>query len=148
MALPLNVCLWGRSELLHQTHMSVVIYCYVLKQTIWLQLRKHVLIGSRGGIWTHNLKIVRRPLCHLSYRASVSLIFFKFQGSNESRSSPSRDRQIWPELSSLRCGNQLSLVFGHSGSYPIYVTSFSVFHTEATVSIGLKNEHRMVTSIL
>ena len=28
------------------------------------------------------------------------------------------------------------------------VTSFSVFHAEATVSIGLKNVHRMVTSIL
>ena len=30
----------------------------------------------------------------------------------------------------------------------MYVTSFSVFHTEATVSIGLKNVLRMVTSIL
>ena len=30
----------------------------------------------------------------------------------------------------------------------INVTSFSVFHTEATVSIGLKNVLRMVTSIL
>ena len=30
----------------------------------------------------------------------------------------------------------------------IYVTSFSVFHTEATVSIGLEKVLRMVTSIL
>ena len=30
----------------------------------------------------------------------------------------------------------------------IFVPSFSVFHTEATVSIGLKNVLRMVTSIL
>ena len=30
----------------------------------------------------------------------------------------------------------------------MYVTSFSVFYTEATVSIGLKNVLRMVTSIL
>ena len=32
--------------------------------------------------------------------------------------------------------------------YDMNVTSFSVFHTEATVSIGLKNVLRMVTSIL
>ena len=30
-----------------------------------------ILIGSRGWIQTHDLKIVRRPLCHLCYRASV-----------------------------------------------------------------------------
>ena len=30
----------------------------------------------------------------------------------------------------------------------IYVTSFSVFYIEATVSIGLKNVFRMATSIL
>ena len=30
----------------------------------------------------------------------------------------------------------------------VYVTSFSVFHFEATVSIGLRNVLRMVTSIL
>ena len=30
----------------------------------------------------------------------------------------------------------------------VYVTSFSVFHNKATVSIGLKNVLRMVTSIL
>ena len=32
--------------------------------------------------------------------------------------------------------------------FTMYVTSFSVFHIEATVSIGLKNVLRMVTSIL
>ena len=65
--------LWGRSELLHQTHMSVVIYYYVLKQTIWLQLRKHVSWGTRNGeIWTQDLWILTQPLYHLSYRASVS----------------------------------------------------------------------------
>ena len=39
----------------------------------------------------------------------------------------------------------MSLIFQFSG---INVTSFSILHTEATVSIDLKNVLRMVTSIL
>ena len=34
---------------------------------------KRGLTGSRSGIQTHDLKIVRCPLCHLSHRASVVL---------------------------------------------------------------------------
>ena len=43
-----------------------------------------------------------------------------------------------------------SYFFAHlpEARWHIDVTSFSVFHAEATVSIGLKNVHRMVTSIL
>ena len=39
---------------------------HVSKETIWLRL-SHSLIGSRG-VRTHDLTIVRLPLCHLSYR--------------------------------------------------------------------------------
>ena len=37
----IDCLLWGRSELLHQTHMSVVIYCYVWKHQYVFHLVRH-----------------------------------------------------------------------------------------------------------
>ena len=37
----IDCLLWGRSELLHQTHMSVVIYCYVWKHQYVFHLVHH-----------------------------------------------------------------------------------------------------------
>ena len=51
-----------------------------------------------------------------------------------------------PKQSQGRCRYKWMPIYSPDG--PIYLTSFSVFHTEVTARIGLKHVLRVVTSIL
>ena len=56
---------------LYDTPNVVAIYYYVWKQQYIFHLEAY-LIGS-SGVWTHDLSIMMRTCCHISYHASVKI---------------------------------------------------------------------------